>query len=130
MRIGILGSGQVGQTIAAGFSAKGHDVVVGTRDPKAKKDLKAGKARLGTFAEAAQHGEVCVLTVHGKAVEEAIRLAGPHNLAGKLVLDTTNPIEFTPKGVHRPASVKGSLLEMAQAAAPKANLVKAWNHVP
>lgn len=133
MRIGILGSGDVGKTLAAGFAAKGNDVMVGTRDPKAKlKDIqaKAPKAKVGTFSEAARHGEVLVLCVHGINVEDAVRLAGADNMAGKLVLDTTNPLEFTPRGVHRPASVKDSLLQQAQRAAPKAHFVKAFNCTP
>lgn len=134
MKVGILGSGQVGQTLANGFAAKGHDVVVGTRDPKGPKAKelqgKFGKAKLGTFAEAAKHGEVVVLCVHGTAVGPAVEQAGPQNLAGKLVLDTTNPLEFGPKGAHKPASVKSSLLEDAQAKAPKARFVKAWNCTP
>ena len=133
MRIGILGSGDVGKLLAAGFAAKGNDVMVGTRDPKAKlKDVqaKAPKAKVGTFAEAARHGDVLVLCVHGVHVEEVVRAAGAENLAGKLVLDTTNPLEFGPKGAHRPASVRDSLLEIAQRAAPKAHFVKALNCTP
>jgi predicted dinucleotide-binding enzyme len=146
MRVGVIGSGGVGQTLAAGFLAKGHDVVLGTRDPKASlaKDkpdamgtpplsewkAKNPKARLGTFAEAARHGEVLVFAVHGKSVEEAVQAAGPDNMAGKLVLDTTNPLDFTPHGVHKPANIKDSCLQTAQRAAPKAHFVKAWNATP
>ncbi|HLF16909.1 MAG TPA: NAD(P)-binding domain-containing protein [Candidatus Thermoplasmatota archaeon] len=146
MRIGILGSGGVAQNLGSGFLAKGHDVVVGTRDPKAtlaksKPDAmgtpplsawaKANpKARVGTFAEAARHGEVVVFCVHGANVAEAVNAAGPDNLAGKLVLDTTNPLEFGPNGAHKPKSIPDSCLQVAQRAAPKANFVKAWNCTP
>jgi 8-hydroxy-5-deazaflavin:NADPH oxidoreductase len=133
MRVGILGSAQVGQTLAKGFSAKGFDVMVGTRDPAAKSaELRKAvpKAKVGTFADAARHGEVCVLAVHGKNVEEAVRMAGPDNLAGKLVLDTSNPLDFGPNGAHFPANIKDSCLQTAQRAAPKAHLVKAWNCTP
>ena len=85
---------------------------------------------MGSMQDAAKHGEVLVLAVHGTAIESAIAEAGKANFAGKLVLDTSNPIEFTPTGVHRPASVKDSLLQMAQRAAPKATFVKAWNCSP
>jgi predicted dinucleotide-binding enzyme len=134
MKVGIIGSGDVGRILGNGFAAKGHDVVVGTRDPKGAKgkevQAKLVKAKLGTFAEAAKHGEVLVLCVHGTAAEQAVELAGPQNLAGKLVLDTTNPLEFGPKGAHKPASVKSSILEAVQAKAPKARFVKAWNCTP
>lgn len=129
MRVGILGSGQVGLTLAAGFKAKGHDVVVGSRDAGKAVKLPAG-VRHGTFAEAARHGEVLVLCVHGANVAEAVRMAGPDDLAGKLVLDTTNPLEFGPKGAHLPKSIPDSCLQVAQRAAPKAKLVKAWNCTP
>lgn len=146
MRIGILGSGQVAQTLAAGFVAKGHDVVLGTRDPKTSlAETKPGpygqpplsawcrsnpKVKVVTMAEAAKHGETLVFAVHGAHVEEAVKQAGPANLAGKLVLDTTNPLEFGPNGAHLPPSIKDSCLQTAQRAAPKAHFVKAWNCTP
>lgn len=129
MRIGIIGSGQVGLTLAAGFKAKGHDVVVGSRDTAKKVQPPAG-VRHGTFAEAAKHGEVLVLCVHGANVAEAVKAAGPENMAAKLVLDTTNPLEFGPNGAHVPKSIPDSCLQVAQRAAPKAHLVKAWNSTP
>ena len=128
MRIGILGSGQVGKVLAEGFAAKGHDVMVGTRDPAAKRG--GFKARVGTMAEAARHGEVLVFAVHGANVEEAVKEAGAQNMAGKLVLDTTNPLEFGPGGAHKPARIKDSCLQVAQRAAPAARFVKAWNCTP
>ncbi|MEA3189829.1 MAG: 8-hydroxy-5-deazaflavin:NADPH oxidoreductase [Thermoplasmata archaeon] len=134
MKVGILGSGDVGRILGNGFAAKGHDVVVGTRDPKGPKAKelqgKLPKAKVGTFADAAKHGEVLVLCVHGTAAEQAVGQAGPQNLAGKLVLDTTNPLEFGPKGAHKPASVKSSLIETVQQKAPQARFVKAWNCTP
>ena len=134
MKVGIIGSGQVGKTLAKGFAGKGHDVVVGMRDPadpKAKETAgRIGKARLGSFADAARHGEVLVFAVHGANVAEAVEQAGPDNLAGKLVLDTTNPLDFGPKGAHKPKSIPDSCLQVAQRAAPKAHFVKAWNCTP
>jgi 8-hydroxy-5-deazaflavin:NADPH oxidoreductase len=146
MRIGIIGTGGVAQTLGAGFLAKGHDVVLGTRDPHATLArtepsatrapplsgwLKANpKARLLTMAEAAKHGEVIVLAVHGDGVAEAVKLAGPENLAGKLVLDTTNPLDFRATGLYKHPSVPDSCLQVAQRLAPKAKLVKAWNCTP
>lgn len=146
MRIGIIGSGSVAQVLGSGFKAKGHDVMVGSRDPqKTLANNQPGPmgtpplstwlqqnpgAKVGTFAEAAQHGEVLVLCVHGANVEEAVRAAGADNMAGKLVLDTTNPLAFGPNGAHLPPNIKDSCLQTAQRAAPKARFVKAWNCTP
>jgi predicted dinucleotide-binding enzyme len=146
MKVGIIGSGGVGQTLAAGFVAKGHDVVLGTRDPKASlAKVEPGpygqpgfgtwakanpKVKVATFAEAARHGEVLVLAVHGENTAEAVKLAGPDNLAGKLVLDTGNPLDFTPNGLHKHKAIPDSCLQVAQRAAPKAKLVKAWSCTP
>lgn len=146
MRIGILGTGGVAQNLATGFLAKGHEVVIGTRDPKATLAksapdamgtpalatwLKANpKAKVATMAEAARNAETVVFAVHGVNVAEAVRAAGPDNLAGKLVLDTTNPLEFGATGAHKPASIPDSCLQVAQRAAPKAHFVKAFNATP
>ena len=146
MRIGIIGSGGVGQVLAAGFAAKGHDVVIGARDPKAnlaksepgpmgQQPLSAWakanpKVKVATFAEAAKHGEALVFAVHGASVESAVKAAGPTNMAGKLVLDTTNPLDFTPNGLHKHKAIPDSCLQVAQRAAPKAKFVKAWNCTP
>ena len=146
MRIGIIGTGGVAQNLGAGFLAKGHDVAIGTRDPKAtlaKSDpdrsgtpplsawLKANpKAKVVTMAEAAKHGEVVVLAVHGSNIAEAVKQTGPDNLAGKLVLETSNPLEFGPNGAHKPKSIPDSCMQVAQRAAPKARFVKAWNCTP
>jgi predicted dinucleotide-binding enzyme len=146
MRIGILGSASVAQALGTGFLQKGHEVVIGTRDPQATLAVtKPGamgqqplstwakanpKAKVATMAEAAKQGEVIVLAVHGANVAEAVKGAGPDNLAGKLVLDTTNPLEFGANGAHKPAAIKDSCLQVAQRAAPKAHLVKAWNCTP
>lgn len=120
--------------------------MVGTRDPKkAMANTTVGpmgqqplstwakanpKAKIGTMADAAKHGELVVLAVHGTAVEDAVKAAGPANLAGKTVLETANPLEFTPNGLHWAKAVKDSCLQTAQRAAPKANFVKAWNTIP
>lgn len=138
MRVGVIGSGQVGRTLAAAFAGRGNAVVLGTRDSRsalAKQPMADwGKShpdvKVASFAEAAKHGEVLVLCVHGANVAEAVRLAGPDHMAGKLVLDTTNPLDFGPRGAHLPTSIPDSCLQVAQRAAPKAHLVKAWNCTP
>lgn len=139
MKVGIIGSGDVGRILASGFASRGHDVVIGSRDPKkAASDPKLSawtkanpKVKASSFAEAAKHGEVLVFCVHGANVAEAVQQAGPANMAGKLVIDTTNPLEWRPSGgAHVPRSIPDSCLQVAQRAAPKAHFVKAWNCTP
>ena len=138
MKVGIIGSGDVGRILAAGFSSKGHDVLVGSRDPeKAAADPKLAawtkanpKVKTGSFADAARHGEVLAFCVHGANVAEAVQLAGPGAMAGKLVLDTTNPLDWGRNGAHKPKGIPDSCLQVAQRAAPQAHFVKALNCTP
>src|SRR5207249_4266897 len=109
MKVGILGSGEVGQALGRGFASRGHDVKIASRNPKSEalvmwqKQTK-GKASTGTFEETAKHGEILVLASLGRAVEEVLRLAGPPNMAGKVVMDTTNACDGSPLGPRRPAA--------------------------
>lgn len=94
MKVGVLGSGDVAKALGTGLLEHGHDVMLGTRDTK---KLSAwaeqnGGVRVGSFAEAARHGELVVLAVKGAAASDVLRLAGTSSLAGKPVIDTTNPI--------------------------------------
>ena len=135
MKIGIIGSGIVGQTLAAGFLKHGQEAMLGTRDPQkpeVQKWLKEHSgAQVGTFDEAARFGELVVLATAGGAAENAIALAGPENLAGKVVIDTTNPIAGAPVDGILPFTTgpNESLGEKVQAAAPKSLVVKAFNSV-
>lgn len=89
-------------------------------------------AKTGLFSAVAQFGEILVLAVAGSAAEEAIQLAGPDNLAGKVVIDATNPVSKQPPtaGVlHFYTSLEDSQLERLQRQVPKARLVKAFNSV-
>jgi len=135
MRIGILGSGGVGQDLGLGFIGLGHDVKMGSRNP-AKDEIKAwlakaGKrASAGSFAEAAVFGELAVLAILWTGTENAIHLAGPENLAGKVVIDVTNPLLFRPNAL--PGLAVGgvdSAGEQVQRWLPKAKVVKAFNSV-
>lgn len=134
MRIGILGSGAVGTALAAGFRKHGHEVMLGTRDPAklaAWADDHPG-ARVGSFADAAGHGELVVLAVKGSVAAQVLEQAGRENLSGKPVIDTTNPLADAPPehGVVRFfTSLDESLMERLQAYAPDAHLVKAFNSV-
>jgi len=132
-RVGVLGSGVVGKTLAAGFGRHGYATKIGTREPAKLAEWAAGAGvEVGTFAEAARFGEILVLAVKGLAAESALGLAGAGNLAGKLVLDTTNPIAEAPPegGVLRFfTGLEDSLMERLQRAYPEARLVKAWSSV-
>jgi predicted dinucleotide-binding enzyme len=140
MKIGILGSGDVGRTLGVGFAGLGHEVTLGTRDPGQQKlkdwVIKAGpRASTGTFAQAATFGEVVVLAVLGAAVENAVKLAEPRNLDGKVVMDTTNPLDLAgvdfAKGVPPKMFVgtADSLGERVQRWLPQAKVVKVLNTV-
>jgi len=130
-RIGVLGSGIVGQTLADGFLKHGYDVMRGTREPAKLADWKkkaGAKASVGTFADAAKSAPTVVLAVKGAAAESAVKLAG--DLSGKTVIDATNPIaEVMPvNGVLKYFTTHDeSLMERLQKLAPAANFVKAFS---
>src|SRR5665213_446699 len=97
MKIGVLGSGIVAQTLAGGFLKHDHNVMVGTRNTSKLDEWSAQNpsANVGSVADTAAFGEVVVLAVKGLAAAEALRAAGS-NLAGKTVIDATNPIADAP----------------------------------
>jgi len=136
MKIGIIGSGEVGRTLGHGFLNEGHQVMLGTRNTskeevvKWKKENPSGQA--GSFAEAAKFGELLVLASQGSKTVEAIQLAGIDNFSGKTVIDATNPTASAPptNGVlHFFTSLEESLMEQIQKLLPAAKLVKAFNSV-
>jgi predicted dinucleotide-binding enzyme len=134
MKIGVLGSGDVGKSLAAGFLRHGHEVMVGTRQPAKLKEWtgKNPRGRVGGFGDAAKFGEVVVLAVKGTAAAEALRAAGAANLGGKTVIDTTNPLADAPpvNGVLKFfTSLDESLMERLQREVPGARLVKAFSSV-
>ncbi len=133
-KIAVIGSGTVGQVLADGFLGEGHSVMRGSREPAklAEWKAKAGeRASVGTFAEAASFGEIVVLAVKGTAAEAAVGLCGA-GLAGKTVIDTTNPIANSPPvdGVIQYfTGPNESLMERLQKQAPEAHFVKAFSSV-
>ncbi|QLG26361.1 NAD(P)-binding domain-containing protein [Halorarum halophilum] len=138
-RIGVLGSGDVGRALGSGFARHGWDVAVGSRDPGKLHDWRDdvggsvaddGSVSVGSFADAAAHGDVAVLAVRGAAALDALDLAGHDNFAGTLLLDTTNPLDFS--GGMPPHLLFGgtdSLGERIQSALPDAHVVKCFNTV-
>ena len=135
MKIGILGSGTVGQTLGAGFLKHDHSVMLGTRDPQKPEVQKwlqdTPGAKAGTFQETARFGELLVLATGGNVAADAISLAGADNFNGKTVMDATNPISGPPAGGILPffTGPNDSLAERIQAQLPQAHIVKAFNSV-
>ncbi|HTW39517.1 MAG TPA: NAD(P)-binding domain-containing protein [Thermoplasmata archaeon] len=136
MRVGVLGSGDVGQALAKGFAEKRHDVMLGTRSPDKPelatwKSSVPGKVAVGTFEATARHGEVVVLCCLGTAVKDVLEAAGASNLNGKVLIDATNALDFS-KGMP-PGLFTGpneSLGETVQNTVPSARVVKCFNIVP
>ena len=132
MKIGILGTGGVGQSLGRGFAGRGHDVMIGTRDPGAGKldewvAATGGRGSVGTFAEAAAFGELAVLATSWTGTENALRLAGAENLEGKVVIDVTNPLDFSTGAPRLSVGFSDSAGEQVQRQLPGARVVKAFN---
>ena len=135
MRIGILGTGVVGRTLATKLTKLGHDVTMGSRQAGREKATawvkEAGeKSSEGTFADAASNGDVVFNCTSGLASLEALNAAGPQNLGGKTLVDVANPLDFS-KGMPPTLTVcnTDSLGEQIQRAFPTANVVKTLNTV-
>ncbi len=135
MKISILGTGDVGQVLGSGFIKLGHEVKMGSREANNEKAKtwaakNGAKASAGTFADSAAFGEVIVLATLWTGTENAVKLANPKNFAGKVVIDTTNPLDFS-KGMP-PRLALGhtdSGGEQVQRWLPGAKVVKCFNIV-
>jgi predicted dinucleotide-binding enzyme len=134
MKIGILGSGDVAKALGSGFVTHGHEVMLGTRDAGKLADwtAKRSEVRVGSFADTARFGEVVVVAVKGSAAAGVLRAATAANLAGKTVVDATNPIADAPpvNGVLKFfTNLDESLMERLQREFSGARFVKAFNSV-
>lgn len=144
MKVGIFGTGMVGRTLAEKFIASGNEVMIGTRnieDTMAKRQpdiigtppykewqVKNTNVKLGNFADTAKFGEIIFISTFGDVAIKAIDMAGKENFDGKIVIDTTNPLDLSngvPPGFA--AAVGNSLGEQIQKHLPKAKIVKAFN---
>jgi len=144
MKIGIIGTGIVGRTLGGKLLEKGHEVVFGTRDvaatmaraqtdgmrnpPFAEWMKSAAGARLATFADAAAHGQVVINATSGMVSLSALKAAGANNLAAKILIDVSNPLDFS-KGFPPTLSVCNteSLAEQIQSTFPETKVVKTLN---
>jgi predicted dinucleotide-binding enzyme len=127
-KIAVLGSGEVGMTVARGLEKHGYRVVVGTKTPGKKTDWKG---EITSFDEAAQSGEILLLAVKGTVAESVIKSVADYT-TGKTLIDATNPIADAPpqKAVLKFfTNLDESLMERLERLAPKANFVKAFNSV-
>lgn len=133
-RIGVIGSGDVAKRLASGFSAEGHSVAIGSRDPEKLRDWSVGVPAItvGNFSAVAAQSDVLILAVKGSAAEAAMELLPEETYAGKVIIDTTNPIAEKPpvKGVLQYfTSANESLMERLQQRFPMGHFVKAFNSV-
>ena len=134
MRIGILGSGDVGRALGSAFAACGYEVKLGSRDSNNAK-VKEWAARVGahasggTFADAVRFGEVIVIATLWAGTENALRLAGLENFAGKVVIDATNPLDFKTTPPRLAIGYTDSAGEQIQRWLTTARVVKAFNIV-
>jgi predicted dinucleotide-binding enzyme len=146
MKVGILGTGSVGRALAEGFLRVGDDPMIGTRDvaalmartepdrpgaiPFTVWQERHPEIAIGSFAEAGRHGEILVNSTAGTASVEALRAAGAEEMEGTVVIDTSNPLDFS-SGFPPTLFVSNddSLAETIQREFPRVRVVKAWNTV-
>ena len=143
MKIGIIGSGVVAQTLGSKLIGQGHDLILGTRDPNKLDDKKMfgatlrewksqneGRAKIATFKEAAAHGELLINATGGQVSLEALKLAAADKVGAKVLLDVANELDHS-KGMPPAvlASQERCLAEKLQAAFPNLKVVKTLNTI-
>ena len=134
-KIGIIGSGQVGKTLAKGFATHKYPVMIGTRSPEKQHDLHeeyGDDVKVGDFIQTAIFGDILILAVKGSVASSALNSIGRSTLTGKIIVDATNPIDEKPpeNGVLRFfTNLDYSLMEELQDSFPKSRFVKAFNSI-
>lgn len=132
MKVGIIGSGDVGKKLGDSFVDLGHSVRIGTRDASklAEWASKHGnRASAGSFADAAAFGDIIVIATSWAGTASALDMANPKNTAGKIVIDVTNPLDFSTMPPKLAVSNTDSAGETVQRFLPEARVVKAFNIV-
>jgi len=131
VRIAVLGSGSVGQSISAGLARLGHEVVMGTRDPDASRIQEwigtADGVKAKTYGDAAAWCQLGFLCTKWSGTENALQLAGVQSLANKIVVDVTNPLRPTDSGMELATEEIGSAGEQVQRWLPQSKVVKSLN---
>lgn len=143
MKIGIIGSGVVAQTLGSKLVEQEHDVVLGTRDPKKVDEKKMfastlrewqeqikNRAKIATFAEAAAHGEILINATSGQVSVDALKLAAADKVGPKILIDAANELDHSkgmPPGAL--ASQERCLAEKIQATFPNLKVVKTLNTI-
>lgn len=132
MKACVFGSGMVGQAISARLAELGHDVMIGTRNPNKLNHWHPSHTdvKIGAFAETAAHGEIIFNATNGAASLDVLKMAGESNLNGKVLVDISNPLDFS-KGMPPSLLVSNndSLGEQIQRAFPNVKVVKTLNTV-
>lgn len=133
VKVGILGSGDVGKVLAKGFLKNGYQVAIGSDHPEKLAEFKRENPEMetATFEQAAQSGDIVVVCVKGTVAEKIVEKVKRH-LTGKTVIDTTNPIADAPPQnavLKYFTSLEESLMERLQTIAPDAQFVKAFNSI-
>ena len=134
MKVGILGTGSVGTSLATGFADAGYEVVLGSRDPSQSRLAQWAAAdpdhrSIGDYRQAASVGGLVVMAVPGRVLKDALDLAGRIAFSGSIVIDVTNPVLMTDKGVTDAYGDEDSGAEFLQRELPDVPVVKAFNQI-
>ena len=133
MKIGVLGSGDVGKALARGFKKHGYDIRIGTGHKEKLQEFSSSEnIKTGSFSEVSKFADIVVLALKGNVAKDVLNLAEEKHFKNKIIIDVTNPISEEPpkNGVLKFfTSLDNSLMEQLQNSFPKAKFVKAFNSI-
>lgn len=134
MKVGILGTGSVGTSLATGFAEAGHEVMLGSRNPSQERlvewaDTDPVHRSVGDYAQAATFGELVIVAVPGRALGDMLDATGRDAFLGSIVIDATNPVLVTDEGVVDAYGDDDSGAEFLQRELPGVPVVKAFNQI-